>query len=276
MQLEPIQKLTKDTKLAAKSLSSVQARFLVDQYYIIQEDRKRTGNQVRSMNDEPHETLEFFFNQNKALERQIKNALDAYSASQEIGQWMRSIKGIGPVIAAGLMAHIDMDKAPTVGHIWRFAGLDPTVKWEKGRKRPWNASLKTLCWKIGQSFVKVSGGDNPSPYGIWYREKKEYYIKKNEAGDYKERAAKILESKNIGKNTDAYKAYSNGKLPPAQIDQMAQRWATKLFLSHMHHHWHIFHFGEEPPKPYAIAHLDHAHMIEPPEFKNYYDERKAS
>src|SRR5581483_161544 len=25
--------------------------------------------------------------------------------------------------------HIDIEKAPTAGHIWRFAGLDPTLRW---------------------------------------------------------------------------------------------------------------------------------------------------
>jgi hypothetical protein len=44
-----------------------------------------------------------------------------------------------------LLARIDIVKAPTAGHIWRYAGLDPTVRWNKGEKRPWNAGLKVLC-----------------------------------------------------------------------------------------------------------------------------------
>ena len=258
--LEPVAKILKDTKLAAITLSADEARFLVDQYYIIQEDRKRSANQVRSMGEEPHETLAFFFKQSKTVEAQIKTSLDIYSEAQPIGKWMRSVKGIGPVIAAGLIAHIDIEKAPTVGHIWRFAGLDPTNKWNKGEKRPWNAALKTLCWKIGQSFVKVSG-ENPGFYGSIYRERKAYELAKNSAGDYAEQAAAKLENFKIGKTTDAYKAYSIGQLPPAHIDQRAQRYATKLFLSHMHGKWFELHHGRPAPFPYPIDHMGHVHMI---------------
>lgn len=260
--LEPVQKILKDTKQAAKTMSSEEARFLVDQYYITQEDRKRGVNQVRSMGDEPHETIAHFAEQARIVENQIKVSLDLYSESQPIGEWMRSVKGIGPVIAAGLIAHIDIEKAPTVGHIWRYAGLDPTSKWEKGQKRPWNASLKVLCWKVGQSFVKVSGGENPGFYGGIYRKRKAYEVAKNSAGDYADQAAAKLEKFKIGKTTDAYKAYSIGQLPPAHIDQRSQRYATKLFLSHMHGKWYEIHHGKPAPNPYPIDHLGHVHLIE--------------
>ena len=92
------------------------------------------------------------------------------------------------MIAAGLEAHIDITRAPTVGHIWRYAGLDPTCEWRKGEKRPWNASLKTLCWKIGESFVKVSGKEK-SLYGRLWKERKELEEKRNAAGEFADQAA---------------------------------------------------------------------------------------
>ena len=56
-------------------------------------------------------------------------------------------RGIGPVIAAGLLANIDIKQAPTVGHIWRFAGLDPTNKWigKKGAE-----TLIDEIWEQGE------------------------------------------------------------------------------------------------------------------------------
>ena len=51
------------------------------------------------------------------------------------------------------------------------AGLDPTVTWGKGERRPWNAELKVLCWKLGDSFVKVSNKEG-ALYGRIYRERK--------------------------------------------------------------------------------------------------------
>ena len=263
MNLEPIMKLTKDLKAAAAHMSSDEARFLVDYYYIAQEDRKRSTNQVRALDEskEPNAVISWLASQSKGLEEQIKKALDSYTESHVMGAWMRQIVGIGPVISAGLLAHIDIEKAPTVGHIWRYAGLDPTSKWEKGQKRPWNAGLKTLCWKAGQSFMKFSGRDD-CYYGHIYRERKNFEIARNERGDNKE-LAKQLKDK-VGKNTEAYKHFSNGLLPPGQIDARARRYAVKLFLSHLHGAWYETHFGTKPPLPYPIAHMGHAHFIPSP------------
>lgn len=166
------------------------------------------------------------------------------------------------MIAAELLAHIDITRCPTVGHIWRFAGLDPTSKWEKKQKRPWNAALKTLCWKVGQSFMKFSNRDD-CYYGKVYRARKEYEIARNEAGGNAAAVAEGL-ARIKDKNTEAYKHLIAGRLPPGQIDARARRYAVKLFLSHFHAVWYEQHFGTKPPLPYPIAMLGHAHLIPPP------------
>ncbi len=260
---EPIDHLTKDLRIAAKTLSSNEARYLVDAYYQMQDARIRSAGQVRSMDKEPHEILLWLVEQNRVLEMQIKGALDRYTNEHMVGDWMRSVKGIGPVISAGMLAHIDITRAPTVGHIWSFAGLVPAVEWKKGQKRPWNAQLKTLCWKAGESFVKVSGKDDAF-YGKIYAERKSQEVAKNDAGDFADQAEAKLKKYKIGKNTDAYKSYSAGKLPPAHIHARAKRYAVKLFLSHLHHVWYELAFGEAPPNPYPIAHMGHTHMRSPP------------
>lgn len=288
MELDTITKLTKDLKQAAKVLTKQEARYLVDTYYQLQDYRISTASQVRSIDypvkfdengkkiklteeekeelnklpKEPHEVLDWFLDNAEMLENQIKKALDAFSDGDEVGLWLKSICGIGPVIAAGLMAHIDITKAPTAGHIWAFAGLDPTKTWEKSQVRPWNAKLKVLCWKAGQSFVKVSNNEN-DVYGKIYKQRKAYEQEKNEAGEYKSQADAILLNKKIGKDTDAYKSYSQGKLPPAHIQARAERYAVKIFLSHLHEIWYKKHYGVNPPAPFAIAILGHAHKIEP-------------
>jgi len=263
-QLEAVSRLTKDLKAAAVQLSDDEARFLVDYYYIVQEDRKRSHNQERTLETagEPNQVISWLAGQSSTLEGQIKKALDIYTENHPMGSWMRGIVGIGPVISAGLLAHIDIEKAPTVGHIWRFAGLDPTVKWEKGKKRPWNAKLKTLCWKAGQSFMKMSNKENCF-YGRIYRERKQFEIDRNDRGHNAD-LAKILVDK-VGKTTEAFKHLSEGKLPPGQIDARARRYAVKLFLSHLHGEWYRRHFNQEPPLPYPIAHQGHAHFIAPPQ-----------
>lgn len=264
MELEPIARLTKDIATAARTLSQAEARFLVDAYYQMQENRIRADAQVRALTEshEPHAVLNWLAKQSESLENQVKRALARYAESDKLGEWALSVKGIGPVITAGLLAHIDIAKAPTVGHIWRFAGLDPTMTWEKGKKRPWNASLKTLCWKIGKSFVMVSKQED-AVYGRIYRERKEYEIRRSEAGELKEQAAAMLERKKFGKDTQARGHYEAGHLPPAHLEARAKRYAVKLFLAHYHEVGFTLMYGKPPPLPYPIAHLGHVHKIEP-------------
>jgi len=266
MDLEAIKRLDKDLKKAAERLTPEEARYFVDAYYTIQEYRKATASQQRSLTEygEPAELINWLFEQHRVIEDNLKKVLDIYTNQHEVSIWAKSIPGIGPVISAGLLAHIDITKAPTVGHIWSFAGLNPEQKWEKGQKRPWNARLKTLCWKIGESFVKVSN-KTEDIYGKIYKERKERETTKNEQLEFKDQAEKKLKEFNIGKDTDAYKYYSQGKLPPAHIHERAKRKAVKIFLANLHHVWYRHHYGDEPPKPYAIEHLGHAHYIKPPE-----------
>lgn len=288
---EAIERLSRDIRSAAMILTRQEVRYLVDSYYIMQENRKRTANQIRAMEDsgEPHRVINWLYQNAFTLEKNVKSALDAYSANQKLGIWARSQMGIGPVIASGLLAHIEFQPwkcakvkvspknkpchpddpctedckridVATVGHIWRFAGLDPTMKWEKGQKRPWNARLKVICWYMGESFVKVSGKDDAF-YGKIYAKRKELEVANNEAGKFAEQAAERVST--VGKGTDAYKAYSKGKLPPAHVHARAKRYAVKLFLSHYHQRGREM-LGLPVPNPYPIEHLGHVHFIEPP------------
>jgi len=265
--MDNIVKLNKDLKKGAAKLTDSQARYLVDMYYQFQEHRIAVAAQIRESEkrEEPCEVTQWLFENVSMLEKEIVKALKYYTKGHPVGEWLNSIMGIGPVISAGLLAHIDITKAPTVGHIWSFAGLNPNAVWEKGKLRPHNAKLKTLCWKIGQSFVKVSNNDKDF-YGKIYKERKEYELQKNENMEYTEQAKAKLEKYKIGKTTDAYKAYSIGKLPLGHIQQRAERYAVKIFLSHLHHVWYKIHFNEEPPKPFAIEHLGHVHFIAPINF----------
>lgn len=260
--IESAVRLSKDLKTAAATLSHDEARFLVDAYYQMQENRIRADAQIRALtaSEEPHATLEWLSANDALLERNIRAALDRYSSAHEVGRWSKSIVGIGPVIAAGLLAHIDIEKAPTVGHIWRFAGLDPTVTWDKGQRRPWNASLKTLCWKIGESFVKVSGKEEDI-YGKIYVTRKAQEVAASDRGDRADDAAKALTVKRFGKATEARKHYEAGRLPPAHLHARAKRYAVKLFLAHWHAVAYYAHYGTPAPKPYVISQLHHAHEI---------------
>lgn len=131
---------------------------------------------------------------------------------------------------------------------------------KKASMIPYNKNLKLVMYKIGHSFtmVKNKGG---SLYGRLLKERLDYENRKNENGDYANQATEILAKKNIGKNTDAYKAYSQGKLPPAHIIQRCERYVTKLFISHLFEAAYYNEYGEMPPQPYVLkfceGHVDY-------------------
>jgi hypothetical protein len=265
--IDPTILLRKDLKRAADTLGPREARFLVDLYYQIQDYRLATNLQILALGGagEPHLAIGWARGQMADLEATIRAVLDRYTMVEPtgMGAWSRAIVGVGPVLAAGLLAHLDITRAPTAGHFWRFAGLDPTLTWERGQKRPWNAQLKVICWKLGQSFMKVQ--NHPKDiYGHLYVERKAYEQARNGSPEIAAQAAQILATRRIGKDTEAFKAYAAGRLPPAQIDARARRWSIKLFLAHYHGEAYRRHYGIEPPLPYAIAQLGHAHLIERP------------
>lgn len=316
-----VSRMDRDIRKSAANMTREQAQLLVAQYYEMQEQRIRSSNQVKALgrDGKPHEVVDWLLANAHTLEKQVAGALDVYSNNDPVGQWARSIVGVGPVLASGLLAHIDITKAPTCGHVLSFAGLNPNVKWrsskdvqamidagpkgetpsdcilrvatmlnrrpervlsnaqrradEKDGKitpaiaswalkvKPFNTGLKVLFWKLGESFVKVSG--NPkSHFGRIYRERKLLEIERNDAGLFREQAEEVLRTKKIGKNTEAYRAYSQGKLPPAHLHARATRYASRHFC-HAYFgcaYWH--HHGREEPTPYILAHdPKHAHYI---------------
>jgi len=252
-----VARLSKDLRAAAAAMTPQEARYLVDFYYLAQKCRIRAENQIRAMEEEPHALLDYAASQWAFLELQIKNAIHAFAKGSEIGRLMLGQVGIGPVIAGGLLAHIDIRKAPTVGHIWRFAGLDPTRPWEKGKKRPHNGRLKTLCWKAGESFVKQSGKEG-CRYGKVYLTRKAEEAERNERGEYAAQAERTLTEKKW-RETATRAIYKSGKLPPGHLHERAKRYAVKFFLAHLHETWFRLEFGTAPPSPWVVAQGGHAH-----------------
>lgn len=259
-----IGKLSKDLREAAANMTRAEARFLVDYYYQMQGDRIRSKNRVRSLKEsgEPTDVIMWLSDNTATLERRVASALTPYVQNDFVGRWSMSVTGIGPVISAGLLAHIDIEKAGHVGHILSFAGITPNPRpWGKGEKRPYNARLKLITYHIGECFVKVSNNDKDF-YGKFYRRAKDIYIQKNENGEYAGQAKKKLQDFKIGEDTIAYEWYSQGKLPPAHLHARAKRKAVDLFLSHW---WEVSYRHRWPerecPKPYAMDVLGHTDYI---------------
>ena len=128
-------------------------------------------------------------------------------------------------------------------------------------KPPYNLDLKTTCFLIGEAFLKVS--NRGSKYGMLYRERRAWETIRNENGEYKEQADKLLSEKNYAKNTDTYKCLAAGKLSPGHILNRSKRYATKIFLTHFFEACWIYTYGTEPPVIYPIAFQEHVDYITP-------------
>jgi transposase len=127
--------LTRDLRLAAAQLGRHEGRYLVDMYYQLQEHRLAANNQVRSMEKagEPTTVLQHFATQMAKLEGQAKSALNVWVKNQgPLGEWLLGIVGIGPVLAAGLLANVE-HHGQTAGELWSLCGLDPTTTWARAR-----------------------------------------------------------------------------------------------------------------------------------------------
>ncbi len=263
-----VDRISRELAKVARTLDRPDARYLVTAYYNAQQERIRAMAQIREAKksgkpDAIIDLLDHFLAGFRIAEQNAKKSLQGFAEGQKIGEWAMSIMGIGPVLAAGLMAHIDIEKAPHAGHIFSFAGLNPQQEWNKGEKRPWNADLKVLCWKIGQSFVKSKSREG-SFYGPIFDEQKAIYIARNEAGEYKQRAADILASKNFRNETVTKSALQSGVLSDGHIDAMARRYAIKFFLSHWHYVAYEDHHGSPPARPWIIEFGGHSDFQPPP------------
>lgn len=264
-ELPKYEKLSKELKKESKVLTKEEVRFIVYNYYVAQKNRTITDRQIAALLEKSQSSklLEWLAPLHKNTEAELKKALDYFTKNHPVGQWMRSITGLGPVIAAGLLAHIDITKVNSCAQIWAFAGLDPTKEWKAGEVRPHNQDLKNLCWNLGQSFVKMSNRDTDY-YGKIYQARKAYEQANNENRFYADQAAEKLKKYKIGKTTDAYKYYIDGKLPPAHIQARCTRYAVKFFLSHLFEIWYRIEYNAEPPKPYIIQVGGHKDYVAPP------------
>jgi hypothetical protein len=254
-------------------------RFLVANYYQAQETRKRLdmqlrhlGDRVQSMNEDDIKTMNHLADVYSEAEKEIARVFPKMLTTP-VDAWLLAQRGVGPITAMGLRAHIDIERAPTAGAIWKFAGLVPKElnEYGKGKKRPYNAQLKQICWHIGQGFMKQHN-DPDCFYGKIYRQRKLYEIAQNEAGAYSEKAKAFKLKKARGDDGEEQDKASKGvlaklaagKLPDFNIDDRARRYAVKIFLSHLHTVMYWDKFKKLPPKPFALGILNHAHEIRVP------------
>jgi hypothetical protein len=255
---ELIDEIIKAYEVEASSVGRI-----VELYYDCQEHRKRHAAKKRT--EEPRELDAWFDEWLKFGESLIQKKLTEWVETKAPAEsrWAFGQFGIGAILSAGLAAHIDITKANSPSALWKFAGLAPGFdKRVKGEKLQYNSRLKTLCWKIGDSFVKFSGQEQCF-YGGLYRDFKNQEIKRNESGHYQKAAAELLKTKTWKDDTITKARLLEGKLSDAHIDNKARRRAVKIFLVH---YWGEGRKARGLPvrPPYSQQILGHDGIIPPP------------
>src|SRR4030095_11225523 len=98
--IESVQRMERDLGASARLMSEVEARFLVDFYYMTQKNRIRAAHQIRTATEgeEPCQLLQWMFDQFETVEKGVRSLLKVYALTREEGQWAMSAHGIGRVI----------------------------------------------------------------------------------------------------------------------------------------------------------------------------------
>jgi len=200
--------------------------------------------------------------------------------------WLKDVSGIGPCLAGGILAWINIAKSEHVGQLWKYCGLAVTIdkyvcpkadcaeefgpqeiksveervaagepheaarcpkcrtflrqighadRRQKGQVTGYNPKVKTLCWKIAESFVKRPA--EKSAYRRVYDDMR-----------------KLVDSRPCNK---VHKDTKTGKVVPcfdAHRFAKAKRLTVKIFISHVYKMLRSIH-GLPSTNPYSFGML---------------------
>ena len=251
--MEPIAQAFMSDLQRDESSGIANAQALVGFYVHVQKLRVAARNRARALEKEgrPSETSHAIADELARVEQAIAAALAAWVRRHPAGQWALRQHGVGPILAAALLALLLNKPVPErASSWWAYAGLAPDRALKKGQVRSWNATLKVFCYRLANSFVRFHA-DPACYYGQVYAQRRAYEEQRNAAGAYRELAERALATRDI-RDPETRSWYEKGMLPPGRIDLRARRYAVKLFLAHLHDVCYETEYGRRPPNPYPI------------------------
>lgn len=184
-------------------------------------------------------------------EVEYKKLMDEYVESEDIYmKFLQHIRGISSVLSCNLIKEFGYcENAPNISSLWKYCGMHvvngESPKRKKGQKLDFNLRLRSLCWKIGDSFVKQR-----TPF---YRD---IYDKE------KARQLKLMEKPTLSRKPDELSVPKN-KL---HADLRSRRKMVKIFLAHYWmackelSHENIENHIYVANKPYVESKLKHKHI----------------
>jgi len=196
----------------------------------------------------------------------------------EIWDWLNGIRGISGNLAAKLLALIDYpapfpgshpEHCATISKLRAYAGYglhDGEIDRPKsGNKLPYNKQLKSVCFQIGDQFIR----QQTPPYVDAYYAEKERQRRLHPAPVCNKCGGEGIQKGQSWRCGECgQKAGVNGRgwglnYTPMHVHRMAMRKMIKIFLSHVWLKWREFE-GLPLTKSYEEAILGHTNIIEPP------------
>ena len=173
---------TKDIRAAALDMSNKEAEYLLRDFFKLLGVQLSTSGHVYILKKQNLDgpAAKYISLEAKAIRRHIIELLDIWTENFPTARWVKSIRGFGPIIAAGMTILVDIDKAPKISSLYRWAGLTPNsrrLSMKEAYKLIEEVSdalgdelteehLKWLARKLNkkeESFIKAAGGRNKEP-----------------------------------------------------------------------------------------------------------------
>jgi hypothetical protein len=228
---------------------------LVKIYYDVQDVRIASENRLRTVGVVEGVNVSHL----KKLEKEIRNRIHENYKDDPLYKWLRSIRGIGPVLAGGLISGIDIRKAEHVSSLWKYFGYHvvngEAVKKRRGEKLGFNPDMRTLGYKIADSFVK----HRTPVYRQIYEERKKKAMEKLHHPEINPENCPKYEKCMEELKRKATRLGRGVKAPPCakHIHLRACRETVKEFLRHLWVKWRMME-GLPVSKPYAVQILGHS------------------
>jgi len=220
-----------------KELKNSDLRVLTETYYDIQKLRTSSENRLRTYMDagllryvDMDEVVKYLRKAEKESAREIEKEVSKHPLWTE---WLKDVKGVGEVMAGGLIAWIDdIGKFRTISKLWKYSGLAPGQRKERGQRVNYNPKMKSHLWRVGMQLLKAK---NKKYAPIYYEWKDKYYDRVD-----------IREKHERGEARGGMKSYH------LHIHQMALRKMIKRFLIDLWLSWRQIE-GLPTSKPYIFS-----------------------
>jgi len=171
--------------------------------------------------------------------------------------WFSRVKGIGKENIGKVVGLTDIERAPTISSLWKFAGFSvedgaAPKRRKGGGKLEYNSQLRSMCWRLGSSLLRAKG----KFYDYYLKEKDKYYQK------YENRGVKIVPAASLPKDKEGKRYEPDGMISEGHVHNQAMRKMIKLFLACL---WVVWREADVLPvtRPYAIDKLGHNSYIDP-------------